>query len=58
MADKGVLYMIPCPISDSTEVYDVVPQANSRVLDSLDYFIVGFRCNRVYDRFKIESSSL
>ena len=32
--------MIPCPISDSTEVYDVVPQANSRVLDSLDYFIV------------------
>lgn len=40
MADKGVLYMIPCPIADSTEVYDVVPAANGRVLDSLDYFIV------------------
>ncbi len=32
--------MIPCPISDSTEVYDVVPQANAQILDSLDYFIV------------------
>ncbi len=36
----GVLYMIPCPISDSTEVYDVTPEANRRVIDSLDYFIV------------------
>ena len=36
----GVLYMIPCPISDSTEVYDVTPAANGRVIDSLDYFIV------------------
>ena len=40
MAEKGVLYMIPCPISDSTAVYDVVPQANGRVIDGLDYFIV------------------
>ena len=32
--------MIPCPISDSTEVYDVTPAANGRVIDSLDYFIV------------------
>ena len=40
MAQKGVLYMIPCPISDSTEVYDVVPEANRRIMDSLDYFIV------------------
>lgn len=40
MAEKGILYMIPCPISDSTEVYDVVPEANRRVIDSLDYFIV------------------
>ena len=40
MAEKGVLYMIPCPISDSTAVYDVVPQANVRVIDGLDYFIV------------------
>jgi 16S rRNA (cytidine1402-2'-O)-methyltransferase len=40
MAEKGILYMIPCPISDHTEVYDVVPEANRRVIDSLDYFIV------------------
>ena len=40
MAEKGILYMIPCPISDQTEVYDVVPEANRRVIDSLDYFIV------------------
>ena len=32
--------MIPCPISDSTEVYDVTPATNGRVIDSLDYFIV------------------
>ena len=32
--------MIPCPISDSTEVYDVVPRTNRRIMDSLDYFIV------------------
>ena len=36
----GVLYMIPCPISDSTEVYDVIPVANGKLIDSLDYFIV------------------
>ncbi len=36
----GVLYMIPCPIADSTQVYDVTPEANRRVLDELDYFIV------------------
>ena len=40
MAEKGILYMIPCPISEQTEVYDVVPEANRRVIDSLDYFIV------------------
>ncbi|MBQ3149002.1 MAG: SAM-dependent methyltransferase [Alistipes sp.] len=40
MTQKGVLYMIPCPISDSTEVYDVVPETNRRIMDSLDYFIV------------------
>jgi len=32
--------MIPCPISEQTDVYDVVPEANRRVIDSLDYFIV------------------
>lgn len=37
MAEKGVLYMVPCPISDRTDVYDVVPEANRKVLDSLDY---------------------
>ncbi len=37
---KGTLYLIPCPISDLTEVYDVTPQANKAVIDSLDYFIV------------------
>lgn len=32
--------MIPCPISDSTGVYDVLPEANRRIMDALDYFIV------------------
>ncbi len=40
MAEKGVLYMIPCPISDRTDAGDVLPAANRRVIDSLDYFIV------------------
>ncbi len=37
---KGTLYLIPCPISDLTEVYDVTPAPNKAVIDSLDYFIV------------------
>ncbi|MFI3302445.1 MAG: SAM-dependent methyltransferase [Rikenellaceae bacterium] len=37
---KGTLYLIPCPISEHTEVYDVTPGANKAVIDSLDYFIV------------------
>lgn len=40
MSENGVLYMIPCPISDRTEAGDVLPAANRRVIDSLDYFIV------------------
>lgn len=40
MIEKGILYLIPTPISESTEVYDVVPQANRAVIDRLDYFIV------------------
>ncbi len=36
----GTLYLIPCPISDKTAVYDVTPEANRAVIDSLDYFIV------------------
>lgn len=37
---SGVLYLIPCPISDDTAVLDVTPAANMRIVDSLDYFIV------------------
>ena len=36
----GVIYMIPCPISDERGVWDVLPQANLDVMNSLDYFIV------------------
>ncbi len=37
---KGTLYLIPCPIADDTNVWDVMPSANKQVIDSLDYFIV------------------
>ncbi len=37
---KGTLYLIPCPISDQTDPYDVTPALNREVIDSLDYFIV------------------
>jgi 16S rRNA (cytidine1402-2'-O)-methyltransferase len=37
---KGTIYMIPCPISESSSVWDVLPEANREVMDSLDYFIV------------------
>ena len=37
---KGTIYMIPCPISETTPVWDVLPEANRAVMDSLDYFIV------------------
>lgn len=37
---QGTLYLIPCPISDETPVWDVLPAANRTVMDSLDYFIV------------------
>ncbi len=32
--------MIPCPISEQTQPWDVLPEANRAVIDSLDYFIV------------------
>ena len=32
--------MIPCPISEATPVWDVLPEANRAIMDSLDYFIV------------------
>lgn len=32
--------MIPCPISDERDVWDVLPKHNLEVMNSLDYFIV------------------
>ncbi len=32
--------MIPCPISDETTPWEVLPEANRRIMQSLDYFIV------------------
>ena len=32
--------MIPCPISDDTTPWEVLPEANRRIMQSLDYFIV------------------
>ena len=37
---KGTLYLIPCPISEETQPYEVMPEANRAIIDSLDYFIV------------------
>ena len=37
---SGILYLIPCPISEDTLPYDVTPAANREVITSLDYFIV------------------
>ena len=37
---SGVLYLIPCPISEDTLPYDVTPEGNREVITSLDYFIV------------------
>lgn len=39
-ATYGTLYLIPCPISDRTQPWDVLPVANRAVMDALDYFIV------------------
>ena len=38
--EKGVLYLLPCPISDETGPWEVLPAANRTILDALDYFIV------------------
>lgn len=40
MSAKGTLYLIPCPISDQTRPWDVLPAANRAIMDSIDYFIV------------------
>ncbi len=37
---KGVLYMIPCPITDEGSVWSVLPEANRAVMAGLDYFVV------------------
>jgi len=37
---SGTLYLIPCPIADCGEVWDVLPAANREVMAALDYFIV------------------
>lgn len=36
----GTLYLIPCPIAEEGDVWDVLPAANRAVMASLDYFIV------------------
>lgn len=37
---SGTLFLIPCPISDETAPWDVLPAANRAMMDALDYFIV------------------
>ena len=37
---RGVIYMIPCPIADHSSVWEVLPESNRKIMDSLDYFIV------------------
>ncbi len=36
----GVLYLLPCPIAEEGEVWEVLPARNREVMASLDYFIV------------------
>lgn len=36
----GTLYLIPCPISEQTHPWEVLPAGNRPVMESLDYFIV------------------
>lgn len=37
---RGTIYMIPCPIADSESVWEVLPDTNRKIMNSLDYFIV------------------
>ncbi len=37
---SGILYLIPCPIAEDGDVWEVLPAPNKAVIDSLDYFIV------------------
>ena len=36
----GTLYLLPCPIAEATDPWEVLPAANRTVIDALDYFIV------------------
>ena len=36
----GTLYLIPCPISDETTPWEVLPASNRAIIEGLDYFIV------------------
>ncbi len=36
----GTLYLLPCPIADDSDVWEVLPAKNREVMASLDYFIV------------------
>ncbi len=38
--NRGILYLLPCPIADEGEVWEVLPARNREVMASLDYFIV------------------
>ncbi len=38
--NKGTLYLIPCPISDETTPWEVLPASNRALIEGLDYFIV------------------
>ncbi len=36
----GILYLLPCPITEQGEVWEVLPARNRAIMASLDYFIV------------------
>ena len=36
----GTLYLIPCPISDDTATWEVLPASNREVMAALDHFTV------------------
>ena len=38
--EKGTLYLLPCPIAEESDPWEVLPTANRTVIDALDYFIV------------------
>ncbi|MFI3322936.1 MAG: SAM-dependent methyltransferase [Rikenellaceae bacterium] len=37
---KGKLYLIPTPIAETDNIFEQLPEANSKIIDSLDYFVV------------------